>query len=89
MLKRARSTSLPICAWRSGHLKLSSSLSRHPLRLIKQTPFVSALRHHTDCHVDLFMVPLSVLGLALPWAKLHETVGTSALVWQVNLFRMV
>ncbi|CAM9384891.1 unnamed protein product, partial [Hapterophycus canaliculatus] len=35
------------------------------------------------CHVDLFMVPLSVLGLALPWAKLHETVGTSPLVWQV------
>lgn len=30
------------------------------------------------------MVPLSVLGLALPWAMLAETVGTSDSVWQVN-----
>ncbi|CAM9630333.1 unnamed protein product, partial [Ectocarpus fasciculatus] len=34
-------------------------------------------------HVSLFMAPLAVLGLALPWAKLHDTVGTSPLVWQI------
>ncbi|CAN0442207.1 unnamed protein product, partial [Ectocarpus sp. 12 AP-2014] len=34
-------------------------------------------------HISLFMAPLAILGLALPWAKLHDTVGTSPLVWQV------
>ncbi|CBJ26922.1 Glutaredoxin glutaredoxin/malate transporter fusion protein [Ectocarpus siliculosus] len=34
-------------------------------------------------HITLFMAPLAILGLALPWAKLHDTVGTSPLVWQV------
>lgn len=37
-----------------------------------------------DAHISLFMAPLAVLGLALPWAKLHDTVGTSPLVWQVQ-----
>ena len=30
------------------------------------------------------MVPISVLGLALPWALLSETVGTARWVFQVN-----
>lgn len=37
-----------------------------------------------DCHVSYFMVPLSVLGLALPWAILSETVGTAKWVFQVR-----
>lgn len=39
---------------------------------------------HEDCHVSYFMVPLSVLGLALPWALLSETTGISNHVWQVK-----
>lgn len=38
---------------------------------------------HSDCHMSYFMVPLSILGLALPWHALAESVGTSDLVWQV------
>lgn len=58
---------------------------KFPILLIDPTNLFShSIRRWADCHVGLFMVPLSVMGLALPWAKLHETVGTSALVWQVS-----
>jgi len=40
-----------------------------------------------DCHMSYFMVPLSVLGLALPWAMLSETLGTAKWVFQVRLRR--
>lgn len=34
--------------------------------------------------MSYFMVPLSVLGLALPWELLSETMGTGRAVWQVS-----
>ncbi|CAN0118074.1 unnamed protein product [Ascophyllum nodosum] len=33
------------------------------------------------CHMSYFMVPLSILGLALPWEMLSETVGTASGPW--------
>lgn len=30
------------------------------------------------------MVPLSVLGLALPWALVSDIIGTDPIVWQVR-----
>lgn len=53
-------------------------LCRYTLR------FDNFLSHRADVHITLFMAPLAILGLALPWAKLHDTVGTSPLVWQVS-----
>eukprot|EP00903_Cladosiphon_okamuranus_P016395 g15119.t1 len=35
------------------------------------------------CHMSYFMMPLSILGLALPWATLSDSVGTARWVFQV------
>lgn len=53
-------------------------------------PFRRLTRHRpvrlSDCHINYFIVPLSVLGLALPWAILAKTIGMGwmgVVVWQV------
>ncbi|CAM9116416.1 unnamed protein product, partial [Laminaria digitata] len=37
------------------------------------------------CHIRYFLVPFSVLGLALPWAILCDTMGMARAVWQQTL----
>lgn len=34
--------------------------------------------------MSYFMVPLSILGLALPWAMLSDVMGVDERVWQVK-----
>ncbi len=44
-------------------------------------PFLAAAG--SDCHISYYMMPMSMLGLALPWAMLSQLVGTSRRVFQV------
>lgn len=65
--------------WRSSNLLLS-----YLFIFSRLFSFSSAIDARKDCHMSYFMMPLSVLGLALPWAMLSDTVGTHAAVWQVR-----
>lgn len=39
--------------------------------------------------MSYFMVPLSILGLALPWAMLSDVTGMDEAVWQVIIIIII
>jgi len=56
---------------------------RHSSLLPDETTQHNTTQHNTDCHISYYMMPMSMLGLALPWAMLSQLVGTSRRVFQV------
>lgn len=62
------------------------------VRLFSPTPVPRAdvlcpwLAPEVDLHMAYFMVPLSVIGLGLPWKLLWVTAGVNEVVWKVRKY---